>query len=99
MRGRIPNVQPLVYRALADIPESRTDDFILVYEVWKNFLPPEMSIKTAFKYHTELGIPSFASIIRIRRKLQKEYPEFTNEATAEMRGEAEKDYRAYAVNS
>lgn len=92
---RIQNVQPLVYAALTDHPETRTDDFILVLEVLKNFITPQMNFETVLKHHTELGVPSFASILRIRRKLQRLYPELTNEATAEMRAKAENDYKAY----
>lgn len=95
---RIQKVQPLVYKALTDNPETRTDDFILVLEVLKNFITGEMRLETVLEHHAELGIPSFASILRIRRRLQAQYPELTNQATAEMRAEAEKDYRAYALN-
>jgi hypothetical protein len=97
--ARIQKVQPLVYNALVDKPETRTDDFILVLEVLKNFVTAEMGLETVLKHHTELGIPSFASIIRIRRKLQSKHPELVNEATAEMRLAAEKDYKDYALNN
>lgn len=96
--ARIGKVQPLVYKALVDKPEARTDDFILVLEVLKNFIPPEMRLETVLEHHTELGIPSFSSIIRIRRKLQRKYPELVNETAAKMRAKAEKDYRDYALN-
>lgn len=96
--ARIKNVEPLVYRALTDNPITRTDDFILVLEVLKNFVTAEMQLETVLVHHTELGLPSFASIIRIRRKLQKRYPELENKATAEMRAEAETDYKEYALN-
>lgn len=97
--ARIQRVQPLVYRALTDNPETRTDDFLLVLEVLKNFVTAEMRLETVLEHHTELGIPSFASILRIRRKLQKLYPELVNETTAEMRANAEDDYREYALNN
>ena len=96
---RIKNVQPLVYNALVDNPATRADDFILVLEVFKNFITGDMRIETVFKHHKELGVPSFASIIRIRRKLQKKYPELENENTAEMRATAETEYKAYALNN
>lgn len=96
--ARIQNVQPLVYKALTDHPITRTDDFILVLEVLKNFVTPEMRLETVLEHHIELGIPSFASIIRIRRKLQKKHPDLVNEATAEMRAKAVKDYKDYALN-
>lgn len=96
--ARIQNVQPLVYKALVDKPETRTDDFILVLEVLKNFITAEMRLETVLEHHTELGIPSFASILRSRRKLQRKYPELVNKKAAEMRAEAEKDYIDYAYN-
>lgn len=97
--ARIQNVQPLVYNALVDNPETRTDDFILVLEVLKNFVTPEMRLETVLEHHTELGLPSFASILRTRRKLQRKYPELVNEKAAEMREKAEKDYKDYALNN
>lgn len=97
--SRINNVQPLVYRALTDRPETRTDDFILILEVLKNFVSPEMRLETVLEHHAELGVPSLASILRIRRKLQTKYPELVYEPTARMRELAEQDYRDYALNN
>lgn len=97
--ARVKQVQPLVYNALVDNPETRTDDFILVLEVLKNFVTPEMRIETVLEHHVELGIPSFASILRSRRKLQRKYPELVNETAAEIRAQEEKEYRAYALNN
>ncbi len=94
--ARIKNVQPLVYNALVDNPETRTDDFILVLEVLKNFVTPEMRLETVLEHHIELGIPSFASIMRSRRKLQRKYPELVNKTVAEIRAKEEKDYKEYA---
>ncbi len=96
---RIKNVQPLVYKALAEKPETRKDDFLLVLEVFKNFIPAYARFETVLLYHKQLGIPSFASIIRIRRKLQKKYPELETVNTAEMRASAEREYKAYAIHS
>lgn len=96
---RIRNVQPLVYNALVENPETRKDDFILVLEVFKNFITGDMRLETVLKHHKELGVPSFASIIRIRRKLQIKYPELLNESTAEMRATAETEYKDYALNN
>ena len=96
---RIQKVQPLVYDALLNKPETRKDDFLLVLEVYKNFVTSEMPIETVFKHHAELGLPSFASVIRIRRILQKAYPELENAPAVEMRKKAIKDYKEYALNS
>ena len=97
--ARIQKVQPLVYNALVDNPDTRTDDFILVLEVLKNFVTPEMRLETVLEHHIELGLPSFASILRTRRKLQRKHPELVNETMAEIRAKEETEYRAYAVNN
>ncbi len=97
--ARITKVQPLVYKALVDIPATRGNDYLLVLEVFKNYICEDMSIKAILEHHAELGLPSFASIIRIRRKLQLKYPELINETAAEMRASEETEYKAYALNS
>ncbi len=93
---RIKNVQPLVFSALVYNPETRKDDFLLVLDVYKNIINADMRLDLAFTHHKALGLPSFASIIRIRRKLQREFPDLANPDTVEMRAEAEKEYRDYA---
>lgn len=97
--ARITKVQPLVYTALVERPEARADDYILVLEVYKHFISPEMSLKTVLEHHIELGLPSFASIVRSRRKLQRKYPELVNETAAAIREGEREEYRQYALNS
>lgn len=97
--ARITKVQPIVYEALITRPETRTDDYILVLEVYKHFISVEMSFNTVLEHHIELGLPSFASIVRARRKLQEKYPELINETAAVMREAEQKEYKAYALNS
>lgn len=97
--ARISKVQQIVHNILLDIPETRADDHILVLEVYKKFISVEMSIRTVLEHHIELGLPSFASIVRARRKLQAKYPELVNKTAAEIRAEEETEYRSYALNS
>lgn len=97
--ARIKKVQPLVYNALVDHPETRADDYMLVLEVYKNFISVDMSLKTILEHHIELGLPSFASIARCRRKLQRKYPELVNKAAAVIRAKEEREYKGYAINN
>ena len=97
--ARIQKVQPLVYAALVDKPETRKDDFLLILEVLKNFVTSEMNLETVLKHHVELGIPSFASIIRIRRKLQEQHPELVDPAAAAVREKEQEEFKEYALNS
>lgn len=97
--ARISKVEPKVFNALVYRPETRADDYLLVLEVFKEYINPEMSLNTVLEHHIELGLPSFASILRTRRKLQRKYPELENEAMADIREGEQKEYKAYALNN
>lgn len=97
--ARISKVQPIVYEVLLNNPEARVDDYILVLEVYKHYINPEMNFNTVLEHHIELGLPSFASILRTRRKLQNKYPELVNATMAAIREGEREEYRAYALNS
>ena len=97
--ARISKVEPLVYKALVENPSTRADDFLLLLEVYKNFITGELTFETVVKHHVELGLPSFVSIPRTRRKLQQRYPELVNETAAEIRAKEETEFREYALNS
>lgn len=97
--ARIQNVQPLVLEALENNPVTRKDDFILILEVLKNFVTADMSLEAVLKHHVKLGVPSFASIIRIRRILQTKYPHLVDEAAQDVRTQEEKEFKAYALEN
>lgn len=97
--AKIQKVQPLVYEALEDYPETRDDDFLLIYRVLKNFVTTDMNIETVLQYHVQLGIPSFASIIRIRRILQTKFPHLEGKKAKAVREAEEMEFRQYALNN
>lgn len=68
--ARISKVQAMVHNILIDKPETRADDFLLVLEVFKPLVGDGISLQAALRWHKEFGLPSFASIVRARRKLQ-----------------------------
>lgn len=94
--AKIQKIEPLVYKALVDIPATRDNDFILIHEVLKNFVDTKISISTVLNNHVIFGLPSFASIIRIRRKLQAQYQELESTKVKEQRIKEEKEFRNYA---
>ena len=98
--SRCAKVEPAVKEILENIPETRSDDFRLLYEVYKKFLPEldTLSFKDVMLYHKELGLPYFESVRRSRPKLQREYPNLLPpEEVQAAREELEEDYRAYAL--
>ena len=83
---RIKMVENIVEDVLRNKPRTRGDDFILVLEVYRNFLNPEMhSIYYAMENHKKFNLPAFASIIRARRKLQAKDPSLLDEDALKAR--------------
>lgn len=97
--ARIAKVQPLVYAALVNNPKTRKDDFLLILEVLKHYVTTNIEMEAVLTYHKELGVPSFASIIRIRRKLQEQHPELEDAEAKEIRSKEEEEFRNYARNN
>jgi len=96
--AKINIVHQLVYEALKNNPETRADDFILIREVLSYWLSGEMSIDSLFLNHKQLGIPSFETITRCRRKIQEQYPELVNAEVEELREQEEGEFVQYALN-
>lgn len=82
--------------------ETRDDDMLLYLKVCNAYLKdagamPLAEVMTQYKY---LGLPSFESICRIRRKLQAKHPELAGSShVRRVRAKGEKDYRSYAKES
>lgn len=57
-------------------PQTRNDDFLLINEVYKEYISTQsMSFDLLSKMHRELELPPFESITRTRRKIQKDNEE------------------------
>lgn len=79
-------VKELVLQTLKENEKTRKDDFLLVYEVILKITNKEfITFKELSIDHVYFGIPSYGSITRARRNLQKKYPELKDKKTAEIR--------------
>ena len=59
-----------------------------------------MPLAQIMTWHKELGLPSFDSMGRTRRKLQEKYPELLGSVRMQkIRAAGEKAYRRYAKES
>ena len=99
--SKCSRVEPIVKKVLEEKPYTREDDFVLVYEVFKEFLPniDELSFQDIMLNHKEYGLPYFESVRRTRPKLQNKYPELLPpQAVQEARKLEETDYRTYALS-
>lgn len=70
---RIKDVAIRVEELLTKKPQTRNNDDLLIYEYLKSMFGEHMpSVRDVLLHKKELGIPSFESITRSRRKLQED---------------------------
>lgn len=97
---KIKNVEKIVFQVLQDIPETRSDDFLLIYWSFYKFGNEDvrfLPFGTIMHYHKDLGLPSMHSITRARRKVFKEHPELKPKKVTDLRAEQEQQFREYAL--
>ena len=94
--ARINTIHNKVKRILENKPETRSDDWLLILEVWKEYISPVMSVEHLLTHHIELGVPSFESIRRTRQKIQADNPHLVEELAVAFRMAKEAEYRQYA---
>ena len=104
---RLCEITKLVKTILEEKPETRDNDNLLWLEsvrtVVRDFKYGNKMTELTFAYVLKnihsLGLPSFESCSRARRKLQEKYPELRGtEYAKRKRTEREKVYREYARN-
>ena len=99
--SRCSKVEPIVKKVLEEKPYTRDDDFLLVYMVFKEFLPDleDFGFKEIMYNHREYNLPYFESVRRTRQKLQSKYPELeSSKQTRRGRKLEEADYKSYALS-
>lgn len=99
--SRCSKVEPVVRKVLEENLETRGDDFLLVYKVFKEFLPDidNYDFKEIMLNHREYNLPYFESVRRTRQKLQSKNPDLLpSENTRRGRKLEEADYISYALS-
>lgn len=94
---KITVIEPMVEKALRENKETRKDDFVLYYEVAKQIVNPDISLKGALLNHKKLGLPPFESVSRCRRKLQERDNSLKDTETATYREAQEQEFIDYAM--
>ena len=95
----LKTVEKKVRAILEKNEDARNDDMVLYLALCNVCLKdagaiPLAEIMTQYKY---LGLPSFESVSRTRRKLQAKHPELSGNARMQrLRATGEKAYRKYA---
>ena len=99
--SKLKKVEMAVKKVLEEFEDSRSDDFVLIYRVYKEINESAM-IRELFcevmLNHKEYGLPAFESISRARRKLQAEYEHLRpSKKVQRARDEKESEYIDYAI--
>lgn len=79
-------------------PNTRDDDFILIYEVYRKINPLvlKLSFGEILLCHNHFGLPSFESIRRSRQKVQQNNPNLrATENTRRVRNKNEDYYKFF----
>ena len=95
----LKTIEDKVKAILQKNEDARNDDMTLYLIVCNTYLKgagamPFAEVMEQYKY---LGLPSFESVGRTRRKLQAEHPELLGSVRIQkLRAKREQDYRRYA---
>ena len=98
--SKLNKLEPVVMKVLTEYKETRSDDFKLIFAVYREldfFHTTKELFCEIMLNHKEYNLPPFESITRVRRKLQKDYPELANEKTKEKRLNETAEYIDYSI--
>lgn len=99
--NNIYKTENIVKKVLIEYEDSRSDDFILVYRVFKE-INETIVIRELFCEvminHIKYGLPSISTISRCRRKIFKEHPELKPPKVTKKREEQERNMINYAID-
>ena len=95
--AKLNQLKDIVTRILTEREDARKDDFVLFsYVLDEMGVPLNFDMRTMLHNHVIFGLPSFASITRTRRKVQKENPELKDAAAVKIRTAEQKEYKEFA---
>ena len=93
-------LENIVRHVLEESREARDDDFLLIFKVYKiiNESVIYKDFRQVMRDHAEFRLPSFESITRARRKIQKECPELrSSKRSREIRAAEQDAFYDYAT--
>lgn len=99
MKTCLYKLEKIVELVLMNYEDTRSDDFILIYRVYKEINEDAM-IRELFCEiminHKKYELPSFESIVRSRRKVFEKYPNLKPKYITKLREQKEEEYREYS---
>lgn len=101
MKTKLQKVEDVVKNVLERYPETRADDFKLIFAVYREidfFHTTKELFCEVMLNHKKYGLPAFESVSRARRKIQKDNPELSNKKIQEARINKTSEYISYAID-
>ena len=97
-KNDLKTVEARVYNLLFENSKLRGDDYLLYAEYINRYFPRllDQPLHEALTKHFERGLPSFESVTRARRKIQRRCPELSSVRASAGRKEQEAAYLEYA---
>ena len=98
MKEKMEYTRNIVKKILIDYPLARDSDIYLYIRVMKMLNPKacDLPFEEVILNLTELGLPLYSSVSRLRRDIQKKIPELKGtKKKQEVRRELEEEYREY----
>lgn len=102
---KLKNLESMVLKILQRYEETRSDDFVLIYAVYREIaihkeicfnMPLTDSFCDMMMNHKKYGFPSFESVTRTRRKIFETHPELKPKKITKERKKAEEEYKEYS---
>lgn len=102
---KLKNLESMVLKILQKYEETRSDDFVLIYEVYREMavsaeilfnIPLTDSFSDMMLNHKKYRFPSFESVTRTRRKIFETHPELKPTKITKERKKAEEEYKEYS---
>ncbi len=98
--NKLYKLEDIVLKVLEEQPDTRKDDFFLVFRVWEQF---DERVKTlncgqVFYNHKKLNLPTFESVTRCRRKIFETRKDLMDDTVTEIREKETEVYKEYARN-
>lgn len=98
--NKLKQQERIVENILEQVPAARNDDYILYAEVIRRYFPEveKIGFVSVLENAHALGIPSYESITRNRRKVTEadKRPDLASDKIKERRKKQEAEYRQYA---
>lgn len=99
-KAKLQSLKKVVEEILQKDKLARKDDCYLILEVIRKMFPLEVGKTFAsVMFNAKSKGISFESITRVRRKIQKKYPELKDKETAELRDAEQKEYIYFSRES